>query len=462
MKKDVTQQLAEAMSQILEKAASTQNATLFHGQGGLLSGQGIERDVITAMVRPYGIGAHLPLLGTIFENPSYATILGIMEDSDDRPTEPCEDAPAGYTKGCELTAQFGLVRKDTRTIDIYKSMLLKNRGDMTDLQLRGALLGMSGTKPANMTDQGVLDILTKSEMINAAVRAERTLSQDLWQGTGAGAQFAGLDNLITTGIVDWRSNAACPALDSDIKDFNYADINGTVADIAEYLSMLDFYLRHNSMTMGLDPATWAIAMRPGLWFELSAIWPCRYMTNRCQTAAGVNAMVINDNVNVSLRDQMRNGMFIDINGHRYPVIVDTGIYEQNWVNDAQNLGEGEYASSIYFVPLTITGNFPVTYREYLDYREADANRSLLRNTEVFWTDGGIYGWSVSETKGWCYQLALRTEQRIILRTPQLAGKLQNVKYAPLQHLRSPYPGDTYFKDGGVSLRDSDTIYASYR
>lgn len=459
--KNVTQQLYEALAEVtknLEKAASSQNATPLHGQGGLFSGQGIDRNVITAMVRPYGIGAALPLVPSVYENPVYSTITGIMEDDPtDRPSEPCEDATAGYLKGCELTAAFGLIRKDTRTIDIYKTQLLKNRGDMTDLILRGRMLGMNNMTPSGLENEGdVLTVLTKSEMINAAVRAERTLSQDLWQGTGTAPQFRGLDYLITTGIVDWRTNSACPALDSDIKDFDYADVSGETKDIVEYVSMLEFYLRHNSVTMGLDPASWVVVMRPELWFELSAVWPCRYLTNRCGSTDAATS-VINDNVNVSMRDAMRNGMYIDVNGNRYPVIADTGIYEQHSGND-EKLGASEYASSIYFVPLTINGNFPVAYREYLDYRAADSNRRLLRGTEPFWTDDGIYGWAITDEHGWCYQLHLRTEQRIILRTPQLAGKIQNVKYSPLQHLRSPYQTDTYFADGGVSLRSSDTIY----
>jgi len=157
-----------------------------------------------------------------------------------------------------------------------------------------------------------------------------------------------------------------------------------------------------------------------------------------------------------MRDAMRNGMYIDINGNRYTVITDTGILESTVA------GSGEYTSSLYFLPLTINQSFPVTYREYLDYRAAGPDLALLRGTQSFWTDTGIYGWSITDEKGWCYQLHLRTEQRIILRTPQLAGKIQNIKYAPLQHIRTPYPGDTYFKDGGVSMRSSDTIYWTER
>jgi hypothetical protein len=93
----------------------------------------------------------------------------------------------------------------------------------------------------------------------------------------------------------------------------------------------------------------------------------------------------------------------------------------------------------------------VTYREYLDFRAASPDSSLLRGMETFWSDDGIYSWAIDVNK-WCYKLSLRTEQRVILRTPHLAGKIQAVKYVPTQHLRSAYPEDPYFQDGGVSLR----------
>jgi hypothetical protein len=42
------------------------------------------------------------------------------------------------------------------------------------------------------------------------------------------------------------------------------------------------------------------------------------------------------------------------------------------------------------------------------------------------------------------------EPRIILLTPHLAGRLQNVVYVPLQHERESLPSDPYWVDGGVS------------
>lgn len=102
------------------------------------------------------------------------------------------------------------------------------------------------------------------------------------------------------------------------------------------------------------------------------------------------------------------------------------------------------------VPLTITGGFPVLYREYVDYRQAAPDINLLRGNEMFfWTDQGVYSWAIEQIK-WCYKLTLKTEQRIILRTPQLAGKIDNVLYTPMQHLRDADPDSPYWVNGGIS------------
>jgi hypothetical protein len=71
--------------------------------------------------------------------------------------------------------------------------------------------------------------------------------------------------------------------------------------------------------MGLLPLTAVIAMRPELWFVLSAMWPCAYNTNSCGVAPEGNLTAgqpfIDAGAMRQLRDDMRQGMFIDINGH---------------------------------------------------------------------------------------------------------------------------------------------------
>lgn len=436
--------------------AGTMTAQRLHGATGLFNSPGLERDIITAHMRPFGLASQVPALPSVNEDPRFGTLTGFSDDIGSEPTNACDDAPTGYIKGCNLTARFGMIRRDTNTVEMDKVMLKLHRGDFTDLILRGRVLGLTNLVPSGLNEGQILDIITMSEMVNVGVRTERLLGTQFWQGSVAVVnQFPGLDVQIATGIVDADTGTACPALDSDVKDYNYTLIDST---IVEYLSMLEWYLRYNASGMGLDPVSWVVVMRPELWFELTAIWPCAYNTNKCSSAVGANSTVfIDGRENVSERDAMRNGLYIDINGNRYPVVLDTGIYEQTNINDA-NVPAASYASTIYMVPLTITGGFPVLYREYVDYRRAAPDINLLRGMEeFFWTDNGVYSWALEQVK-WCYKLALKTEQRVILRTPQLAGRIDNVLYTPLQHLRSPDPDSPYWKDGGVSMRSGLSSY----
>ena len=449
-----------AQKELTKNAAGAPTNTLLHGLGGIWSGAGIERDVVSAHIRPLGFGQHLRRMPSVYEDPRFSTLTGYTAVTGTRPTTSCADAQTGYVKSCELTAYFGLNRMDTQEIEMDKVMLRANRGDHVDLRLRGEVLGLSGFTPSGLNQQQILNIVTMSEMVVAAVGIERQLNIDLWQGTVAGGSFPGLDAQIVTGQVDARTGTACPAVDADVKNFGYADVCGSTLDIVEYLSAMAWYLQWIAQQTGLEPVEWVIVMRPELWFELSGCYPCSFLSNRCKDDTGAQIAVMNDSTNVDMRDAMRAGMYIPINGRNYPVFVDTGIYEANNINNA-NCAAGEYASSIYFVPLTIQGNFPVTYMEYLNYSEASGDRALLQGKEDWWwTDNGFYSWSITQYK-WCYTLHLKAEPRVILRTPQLSGKIQNVKYSPLQHLRSDDPSSAYFMDGGVSMLTSGTRYAPW-
>jgi hypothetical protein len=238
-------------------------------------------------------------LPSVSEDPRFGALTGYTAASGSEAATPCADAPAGYVKACNLTAQFGRIQRDTQTIDWDRVALRRNRGDFSDLMLRGQVLGMTNLSPITSTSSDILNVVTLSEMVIAAVGMERVLVNQMWQGSpannnagGGYKEFPGLDNQIATGHVDADTNTTCPALDSDVKNFAYDLVGGTGRDIVEYLSMLEFYLRYNASHMGLDPVQWAVVMRPELWFELSAVWPCRYLTNRCSIASEMRCVTV--------------------------------------------------------------------------------------------------------------------------------------------------------------------------
>lgn len=439
------------------------SAQLLTQPSGLFTVTGLERELFSTHIRPMGLGAVLPAMPSNVDDPRYGFITGFSDDIGSEPTTPCDDAPTGYMKGGTLTAQFGRVQRGTDTIEI-DATLHQQRGASTDLRVLGEMLN-TGDGMVLGTGRDPMQTVIDAQMVGAGVRMERKLATMLWQGSpanntagGGYKEFPGLDNQIATGQIDADTGTALPSTDSLIYNFNYNAVDGTGFDIVEYLSMMEFYLRDIARRTGLLPVTWAVVMRPELWFELSSVWPCRYLTNRCTEANGTSPMVINDNVNVQLRDAMRNGSYIDINGNRYPVITDDGIFEHTNVNNG-NVAAGHYASSIYMVPMRVIGNFPVTYWEYINYNNINAQLAALgpgaRNAPFWVHPGGRFLW-VYKPNGLCFNLQVKAEPRVVLRTPHLAGKVQNVTYSPMSHLRDSQPSSAYWVNGGVSLRSVTT------
>lgn len=467
---DILEQLAAALKEkgLHTKApGNVSTATMLYQPGGIFSVAGMDRTVISTHISPMGLGAALPAFQNNLDDPRYGLITGFSDVSGAEATYPCDDAPKGYMKAGTLTAQFGRIMRQTNTIEIDK-LLHESRGSTMNLQLIGQMLGTGPLTP-NLTAEGILDMVVKSEMVTVGVNFERVLAKMLWQGTpsantagGGYKEFPGLDAQIATGQVDAETGTTIPSVDSYIRNFN-GFVDGTAPDIVEELSGMEFYLSNLASRTGLAPVSWVLVMRPELWFELSSVWPCRYLTDRCSNSAGTNVVSISDDTAVRMRDEMRNGMFIIINGKRYPVITDDGIYEYNSTNVA-GLLPGEFKSSIYFVPLAIRGSFPATYWEHIDYRQIGAQLAALgqgaRNVP-FWTDNGRFLW-VYRDNSYCFDLQAKIEPRVILRTPHLAAKIQNVKYSPLVHLRDSLPASSYWANGGVSLRSIATSNAVWR
>lgn len=450
------------MAGLLEKTAAVPpDAIPLHGNGGLWSMAGLDREIINAKIEPFGLMSVLPKLPSSDESPIFGALLGVMKQGS-RITEPCEDAPTSYAKGGTLTAKFGLTRVDTNTMDLLDIAMRKHRGDFQDLMLRGSLLGDNFTTGGlrAMSEGEFFTNLTVAEMIMAGITANRELTEDLWQGSIASGAFPGLDRQINTGIIDAYTGATLPALDSLVVNFNYDAVDGSGRDIVDTMHAVEHNLFFNSTHMGFNPTQWVIAMRPELWDELVRIWVCRAFDNRCRSAGGDRMVQVNDGTAQELTMQMKNEQYLEINGRRYDVVLDTGINMADWDSGTGSLGEGEFASSIYFVPLSIQGGgFRTTYMEYKDYSAAEAMLSALQGKQSFWTDGGMYSWGIEDVKSWCVKMALRSEQRVVLRTPQLAAKIQRVKFSPMLPTRTPYQDDKYFLDGGVSMRGKDTYQA---
>jgi len=275
---------------------------------------------------------------------------------------------------------------------------------------------------------------------------------------GGYEEFQGLDVLIGTTKVDAITGQDCTSLHSDVKDQNYVCVDDETADpdIVRVMTQMWRFVNHIATTTGLAPASWVWTMRTALFHEITDIWACEYYSYRCQLT-DEQRLVINGPDQVALRDAMRNGNYLLIDGVRTPVVLDDYILEES-SSDTSNLVSGQFASDIYLVPLTVTGGTPVTFWQFFDYRQGAVQAMVQgRLTNQFWTDAGMYLWTW-DNQNYCVVWESKIEPRIILRTPQIAGRIQNVCYEPLQHLRDTHPADPYFVDGGVTERAAPSLF----
>jgi hypothetical protein len=465
-----------------------------HGTGGLFATPGVDMNIFSAMMLPdTGLLDALPVQppGTSlapdsdyggFDTPFYDTVTGVTAGDLDawanQPNAPCDDPPApGLLKLCTLTAPYGRFYGSIRAVDLQRVARLTHRHEPTDLVVRNDPADAGGFLTPTPLGGGTLNSPHTRELnvrlFEAATSFKRMIAPLVYTGdptnnmAGGGArQFSGFDILINeNNKVDAFTSSVCTALNSDIKDFGFDLVNGAGRDIAEYIDTMFYYLSFNAQRQGLAPVELVLVMRPELFDEITKVWVVRYYQEVLTDIGNFTngRAVLDARDQTTMRDQLRNERFLPIRGQRVRVILDDTIAEDTNITNA-NLALGQYASDIYFVPMTVLGGVPVTYLEAFNYNNGNVRAFtdfLGINTSDFNTsDAGRFLWWSAYTNT-CLEYRWLTEFRAIMRTPQLAGRIQNVAYEPLQHTRSWDTDSAYFFDGGRTNTLINSYYTEY-
>lgn len=440
---------------------TTPTTNLMHGPGGIFGAAGLERDVFSTRIKPRGLMSVLPAHPSVDMNPVVPYLTGITADASSSEKSAVCDPPivAGNLKSCFQGSAFGRVERKTAPLELNQIGQRVNRGEFYDLRIvNDPLLNDSfGMPSVPLNFQQVLAREVLARFLTVGASFENSLGTMVWAGNpanntlgGGYMEFNGLQRLITTGIRDILTNALCPSLDSDVKNFNYLPLETNANAIFAALTMIYRFVRHNAIGMGFMPVQWAWVMREELFNQLVDVWPCAYNTYQCTTASASNPNFTDGAAMKAMADEMRAGLTLKIDGVTLPVIIDDFIPEQTNVNNG-NVPAGNWASDIYLLPLTVIGGREVTYFEHFDYDQAngvlDAIADGRLGPSTYTSDGGRFLWTTEQTL-WCFDWAAKIEPRLRLLTPHLAGRLQNVMYHPLQHFRTPQPGSAYFANGG--------------
>lgn len=469
--------------------SGTDVAPYLHGPGGLLNQQGVDPSVISAIVGPMsGLMGVLPVV-----NGEYGTapntfggvdpdatlaITGVTSgDADDfahQPTTDCADGPTGgLIKEGVYTNQFGRYRFSTREVSMYKAGRVASTCEALTLQLMNqpAMFGGMGQPSGTPTLQNALLNEMAARIYESVMSGTRMFSRRMWVGTpannnGEAKDIWGFEGQINTDThIDRTSSAVLKALNPDLKLFNYDMVGGSGRDIVEYLEEADNYVMFNAEAMGLDEYTYWLTLRPQAFRQITAVWPVRESFAALRQLNQLNSgSVVNLNYDAMTmteqRNAMRNGRYLIINGRQVPVILDTSIPEKNVKTNGQLLA-GQYASDIYGIPKTVRGNMPVTFWKYFNHNNGQAAAiGKYAGPNTFTTDNGVFRWYVNFKNG-CLTLTWEFSPKLVCLAPQLAFRITNVGYSPLQHERDAYPDSDYFLNGGNTNSPVQKFYTGW-
>lgn len=444
------------------KDAGTTAGAQLHGPGGLLSTPGMNRQIVNAMIMPRGLAGRIPVVKSIDTNEIYPILTGLLATTGDEPTEACAAWPTvGQFKVCRQTFPFGQQGRQSQVLNVKYAGQIVNRGEFRD----NVLLGAPNMTPAANVVPGPINwanaLRTEYEKKIAELFAGyyRDYARNIYTGnagTTAGSQgyqqYNGLDRQVQTAKRDAITGVACAAVDSMVLDFNGASINtagGTIyALLANAVNNLERFSEQLSMEV-----KWVLTMRFGAWQVLTSIWPCIYATVGCPGGTTVRTASLEEQV--EMRDRIRNTRMLPIEGKMYEVIIDDAIPE----TVAAGGVVGTYQSDMYFLPLTVNGQ-PSLFWEYFDMNEQAVAAANAMAPGGFFNvlDNGRFLFVRQSPTHTCVQVEIIERPRLILLTPFLAAKFENLRYTYSIHERDAFPDETYFVNGGLPVSPLPYFY----
>jgi hypothetical protein len=462
-----------ARASVSSKAVgSTPTAGIGHGPGGLFSAPGLSKPVFSALILPsLGLLSKLPAFPSNDTNPLFGIMTGVTASTGSEAVGVCDDPPyAGLMKLCEHQFVFGRMSRMTRVIDLDTSGKRFNRSDQTDLQLMNNPFGTPGlalspTVPGFNPQAAVYSEISKN-LFEFAVSWARAYASLMYTGNptnntagGGYKEFYGLDILINNGYKDAETGTVCPAADPIVRSFANAEVKTNGASLVRTVTNIYRNLMFIASRAGLNPVKWVVSMPWSLFYEISEIWPCAYMTYRCQGSSTFDTgqvSSVNSSELVAMRDKMRGdiftrtGQYLLIDGQYVEVVIDDGIAETQ-------VAGSSFRASMYFVPMTVLGGTPVTYWEYFNYDGPNGPLEMAKvfapGDSYFTSDGGRFLWHKKPPTNFCVQMLAKTEPRVLLLTPMIAARLTGIQYTPLAHERQFDPAASFYADGGKTARD---------
>lgn len=465
-----------AAMMLREKASGTTGLSIPpHGYNALWNQPGVEPGVISTIVKPSGMEAWLDARGHVqksqYLNPVFEILTGQTASSGNEPTGPCsEDVPvAGDLKVCHQNWVFGEFTMKSRPIRVDSAGALINRSEPLDLRL----LNNPFADLPNITPGG--GNIFRSRLAKATAELtldfKRRYARKVYTGNPLSAayvaegvfgnEYNGLDRIVTTGYKDAFTNTACSAADAIV--VNRAGANIQTTGSATVQTYVERYRQVKKLAedLGIGDVEFVFFGRYQKFLALTEVWPCVYMTYQCTTAAPAGStasqVVVQGTEQAKMRDEMRAGMYLLIDGEKVPWVSDNVLTEFN-------IGSGAFQSDTYLLPVRSASlGGQLLYMDYFDYNGPFGMSAIIselgpRDEYRVSPDGRFAIFFMGGT-AFCKQVMMRTRKRIILRAPFLAVKIEDERYAVYAHEREWEPGTSFFEDGGLTSFAGTSFYS---
>lgn len=449
-----------------DPASTTLTAPTLHGpfpgnaaQFGIFSEAGVRPQRWSTVPTPQSMASVLGVSPSLYWQELLEVMTGVTADKGTNASGWCGNPPTvGQGKICEQAYKFGKYYVKTDLNALPEIGQFKNRAD-----LPAEILNAVGDRRNPFVpdlfyrwDGGPRQL--RYELWRIGKSLEKSLENVLIQGDitvaytltehGWIAEFNGLDGQIKTGYTDAVTGVACPAMDSAVVSFN-AEINGTDANgenIVQVLTDTYWGLKDRAAEFQMPDAELALLMRKEMFRALVDVWACQYNTYRCSTTVNPGTTIQEDARDTNaLRREMMNGQYILIDGRPVPVIFSEGI-----VRDG--VGNQHFKSDLYIVPISWNG-LPLTRMEYFPMDNADVTEfASFVGDDIVTLNNGLFMAGYRST-GLCKEYHFAAKMRLILETPFLAGRLDDIRFKFRAPIRTADPSDTWnYADGGRTYR----------
>lgn len=428
-------------------------------QFGLFSTPGVRPERFSAMARPDSFVAALgaPLRSEYYEQ-LLEVYLGQTAATGTNAQTWCGNPPeVGYGKVCKQTFLWGEYHIKTELNAIPEIGQLRNRADLPGQilpsnvppELRNPLLpdlfyNMTDTRSQLQYELWRLGVEFGRTIDIVAVAGDQTQAYSSTEH-GWQKEFTGIDSYIKTGYTDAVTSAACAAMDSMVITFG-ADVGGTIGSgdgrnitIAVTELVRAGKERADAMGYGGSNVSWYFLMRREAFHRVVEEYACSYATYRCTSDNAGQPFNTDTTATNALRLQMLGGQYLLVDGMPIPVVFSEGIPQTN--------SAGTFTSDIYFVPDTWLGR-KLTYLEFfpMDNQYATEFRSLVDADDKAIMNNGLWIAGKRST-GLCDEYEFGAKLRLIMETPFLAGRIDNISYTFTSPIRNALPGSSFYADG---------------